>query len=379
MRIKVNYSELSKVLGYVNTVLNDKTVDEKMKNIIFLATKEETLVVGYGGLTFSRTKISNVEADGFDEVDTWDFQVKAGELNKIISYYTSLNKTKVENIEFELKNDKIGVIVKEEAIKEEDSKLTVTSRFTLNNIPILKAVDTEIHLAFPSDPDVFLSGDLLLYIDSLLPLATNDGNLTSKISFGDEHVFIVGNHLNSFFVNKLPDSFKGVTLGYSSVNFLKKLCEGFDSVEVEKIDRYLCIRSGNTEAFLKYQPVKIKVDSYIKRLSKDNGIVLDRLYFKDVLKRMMFSAKDGAMKVTEEGLEVSNEGFYQVIPIINKKGDVDDIKFKASVPVLSKAILGDDSLFPSEIFIYFVKAGNGYVIYIKDNTDTWLSNTQVRI
>lgn len=382
MKAKVSYSELSSVLGYVNTILSDKTVDDKMKNVIFLVEEEDVTVVGYSALTFARTKLNNVEIEGVE--GKWDFQVKSAELNKIIASYSTLYKTKVDFIEFEKtpSSNKIKVIVHEEAIKEEDSRLSQTGRFLLDSVPILDSVNKEIHMDFPEDSDSILSGDLLFYIDSLFPLMSNDSSssLVSKLNFSNDYIFVMASYISSFFVNKLPDSFKDVTLGYSSVNFLKKLCEGVESINVQRIDRYLCIQSGMTEAFLKYQKVKVKHDSYVKRMSTDNGIVLDRLYLKDVLKRMMVSSQDGVAQMKELGLEVSNNGFMQVIPVNKKKGEVDNLKFKISVPVLVKTILGNDSVFPDELFLYFVKTGpTGYLLYVKDATGGWFSTIQVRV
>lgn len=382
MKVKVSYTELSSVLGYVNTILSDKTVEDKMKNIIFLVSKDDAIVSGFSSLTFSKTRLSDVTTEGIEEGENWDFQVKASDLNKIIGCYNSLYKTKVENVEFSLEKNKIKVAVHEEAVSEEDINLSQTSKFLLDNIPILDTVSREIHIDFPEESDSILSSDLLLYIESLFPLMNNDtsGGLTSKLHFSEDYIFVMASYINSFFKNKLPDAFKGVTLGYSSVNFLKKLAEGSESIDVQKTDRHICIQSGMTEAYLRYQGVKPKIEQYFKRMSKDNGIVLDRLYLKDVLKRLQFSSQDGVVKMVEDmGLEVSNEGFSQIIPLSNKKGSVDNIKFKVSTPIFAKSILGDDGVFPEEVYIYFVKAGSGYILYIMDSSDSWFSTIQVRI
>ena len=379
MKIKLSFDELSSVLSYVNTILSDKTVDDKMKNVIFLVGDDRATVVGYSALTFSRTELESVELDGVE--GSWSFQVKSGELNKIISSYSALYKTKVEHVEFEKYNNKIRVIIHEEAINEEDSRLAQTGRFLLDDVPILESVKKEISLPFPEESDVIISAELQLFIDSLFPLMSNDSanSLNSKMNFSNDYVFVTSSYINSFLVNKLPDAFKGITLGYSSINFLKKLCSGVDNIEVQRVERYLCIQSGSTQAFLKYQKVKIKESSIVSKMSNENGIVLDRLYLKDVLKRMSVSSQDGMVVMSEYGLEVSNSGFAQTIPLNNKKGDVDNLKFKISVPVLSKTIIGDDSMFPPELFLYFVKSANGYIVFVKDATGSWFSTIQVRM
>lgn len=381
MKLKVRYSELASVLGYVNTVLSDKTVDERMRNVIFLVTKDDATVVGYSPLTFSRTRLNDVTTEEVEEGENWDFQVKAADLNKIIACYSSLFKTKVDYVEFVKDKTKIKVIIHEEAIDEEDANLAQVSKFSLDSVAILDSVNKEIHTEFPENSSSIISSDLLLYLDSLYPMLTNDSNssIVSKINFGKDYVFVNASAVSTYFENKLPDSFKDITLGFSSVSFLKKLCDSAESIDVERVGNYLCIQSGMTEAFLKYQRVKINIQSTVKRYSKDNGIVINRLYLKDVLKRMAFSGQDGIVQVLEDGIDVSNSNFNQLIPMMNKKGEVDNIKFKVSVPMLAKTIVGDDGIMPEDLYIYFVKAGgNGIILFIADSSGSWFSTLQVR-
>lgn len=381
MKVRVSFTELQSVLGYVNTILSDKTVDERQKNVIFLVGDNEATVVGYSALTFARTRLTDVTSTDVEE-GGWDFQVKSSELNKIIASYSNLFKTKVEYIEFDSYKNKIRAIIHEEAIEEEDSRLAQTGSFLLDNIPMQEKVKQDIHMEFPQDTTSILRTDLVFYINPLFPLMSNDSSnsLVSKLNFSNDYVFVTSSYISSFFLNALPDAFKDITLGYSSVNFIKKLLDGVESIDVQRTKDYLCIESGMTEAFLRYQRVKVKHEPYVNRMNTDNGIVLDRLYFKDVLRRMLVSSQDGVAQMKEVGLEVSNEGFSQIIPVNNKKGDVDNLKFKLSVPVIVKTILGEDSEFPDEVFLYFVKTGpTGYLLYVKDKTNTWFSTVQVRV
>ena len=36
MKIKVDFTEFTSVLGYIQTILSDKSVEDKIKNVIFL-------------------------------------------------------------------------------------------------------------------------------------------------------------------------------------------------------------------------------------------------------------------------------------------------------------------------------------------------------
>jgi len=380
MKISVNFEELQKTLVLSNTVLSDKSVDEKLKNVIFLVDKESVKLVGYSSFTFARTELEQVEVDCSTESGTWQFQVKASDLNKIVGSFSTLSRTKVVGIDFEEDGTRIKVSVHEEPLEEGNSRLAQVSEFKLESPQILKNIDTNIHMPFPEKIDLLTSGDVFLYLDSLFPIMSNESssNVGNKINFADDYVFVITPTMSAFMLNKLPEAFKNLTLTYSSANFLKRLCDSSDSVSVAKIDKYLCMQSGNTEAFMQYQPVRVKYSLYLDKKSKDVGVVVDRLYLRDVLKRMGNVLPDGKAHVLEDStMQVVNQNFQQIIPLENTKGDVEKIGFNFSIPVLEKSIIGKDDAFSQDLFIHFVPTARGYLIYMSDKTGAWFSTTQV--
>lgn len=368
MKFSVSYNELSNVLGVSSIILSDKMVEDKMKNVIFLVSKERVRACFYNALTFSRTEMSSAVVEDVD--GEWVFQVKAGELSKIVSGFSTLSKTSVEDIVFEENRNKIKVTVSEKALKEEDARMNQVSSFTLDNVPIIDSVGKDVRIASPEDCELISGGDVQLYLDSLFPLMSNDSanSMGSKLHFVDDYVFVLSSYLNVFFKNRLSDAFKDMALGYSSVNFLKKLCELGD-LSVNRDEKYLYVNVGNTEAFLRHQRVKVKYAQYVERFVKENGIGLNRLYFKDVLRRMGNVSVDGKCSILENGdLNVENANFSQVIPVDKTKGDIKGINFKISIPIMEKIIVGKDNIFPEELFMYLVKAGSGYTLFFSDRT-----------
>lgn len=379
MKISLKYDELVETLGFATTVLSDKSVEDKMKNVIFLVEEDSVRVVGYNAFTFSRTEIENISVEDIPG-NGWQFQVRAANLLKILSSFSSLSKTKVDGVDFEEDGVRIKISIHENAIKEEDERLSQTCVFQMENIPIMNNVMKDINMDFPEDVELVDSADLSLYLESLLPLMSNDSasKNESKLNFASDYVFVMSAQMSAYFKNKLPDAFKGLTLSYSSVNFLKKLTDGSNDINICRIDKYLCIQSNNTEAFMRYQNIKIKYQAYLQRLNKDKGIVVDRLYLKDVLRRMSNISPDGKMVITDTGiLEVSNSNFYQEIPLIKVKDGTAGISFNVSVSFLEKAIVGRDDVLSDELFIYFVPTARGYSIFLLDKTGAWLSNTTV--
>lgn len=378
MKISVDFTEFVRVLSYVNTILSDKSVDEKVKNVIFLVSNREVTLVGYNQVTFSRTLLENVETVDIPD-DGWEFQIKASELNKIVSSFSNLYKTKVDTIDIEDSNVRTKITVHEVPIEEANAKLAQDSVFEMENAPILAKILTDVKSEFPDKVETMVSADLLLYLSSLMPLLSNDSNnsTASKLNFADDYVFMMSSSSSAFIKNNLPDEFKNMTLGYSSAGFLRKLCESSEMISVAKDKSYLCIESGNTQAFMRYKPVRINYRSYIDKRSKEKGIVVDRLYMKDVLRRMGNISVDGKMSVVStEYLQVLNNIFQQDVPLENCKPSTVGVNFKISIPILSSLILGSDDVFSDNLFIYFVETTRSYIIYVQDKKGIWFACTQ---
>ena len=362
MTVTIPYDDLSRVFGFSSTILSDKIVDEKMKNMIVYVKPDSVKICVYNALTFCRTEIPNAEVADLDKEEVI-FQVKSNDISKIISSFASLSRTAVKNVQFTEEANKIRVSIAEEALDEGMSRLSQVSEFMLDNVPIIESIAHDIKMEFPADAEVMSSYDISLYSESLLPLMVNDSasSIGSKLNFADDYVFILTSNMSVFFKNQLPDTFKGITLGYGSVNFLLKLCakSGGGDISVKRTDKYLCVSSESTEAFLRHQPVKIKYAQYIKRFQKELGIVLDRLYFRDVLKRVGNLYGNGVISIIDNGdicIETT-EGFSQIVPVERKRGTVEGITFKISVPLIEKMIIGNDDVFPDKLFIHLVKAG----------------------
>ena len=88
---------------------------------------------------------------------------------------------------------------------------------------------------------------------------------------------------------------------------------------------------------------------------------------------------DSSLKILENGdINVENQTFSQVIPVEKVKGEVSDVGFKITVSVIEKLLVGKDTLFPENVFMYIKKAGSGYALFFADKTGSWFSMTQVR-
>lgn len=381
MKVTLSFEELSSLLDYAGIVFSDKSVEEKMKNVIFSVDPESARFVAYNVYIFCRTTFEQAEIDT-EGNPLWLFTVKFSDLRKIVSSYSNLARTKVTNISFETEGVRIKVTVNEEPKDGESERFAKSSEFILETAAVIPKVAEEIKMEFPQEVEGVTAGDLLLYLDTLLPISSNDkaSVIGSKLNFAEDYAFVINGSMAAFMVNKLPDAFKDLAIAYSSASFCKRLVEHGETVCVARTKMHLCLQEGNTEAFIRIQKMSANYKAYISKLSKEKGVQIDRLYLKDVLRRLGSTDVKGTAEVKQEGdgycLNLSNSGFFQEVPL-NKVKDAVGLKFDLSIPVFEKTILGRDDVFTSDLYIYFTETARGYIIFLSDKTGSWLANTQV--
>ena len=111
--------------------------------------------------------------------------------------------------------------------------------------------------------------------------------------------------------------------------------------------------------------------------------MLDRQYFRDVLKRLSLASDAVEVKIeaNADSIVVQNSKFSQSVPITNSKGldALGSVSFKVLPDVMNKAIIGDDSQFSNSVFMYFAPTQNGgYSLVFSDDSGFWFSVASIR-
>ena len=379
MLFKIKFSELSKALGYVNTVFGGGDIKEDGKVVIFEVGNDSNVadIIAISRMATTKTKVELEETEGIE--DKWMFQVGVTDLNRIISSYSSLYKTYVEYITFETFENKIKIIVSEKAKEEDFASLEQDSTYLLNSSKIKEAIlsDIESKVA-PEEIDIVDSSAITVVLESLQGAMSNNAKeIISSINFSEEYIYVITSALSSFMKNKLGVDFTGFALTHSNVTLLKKLCLDVVDIQIKKENAILFVRSNNTDAFINISKVKIGHEKRTATYKRDNGILTNRLYLKDVLKRMSALTVNGHITITDDGLAIEddNKVFSQLVPVDNIKGDVVGYSFKFSVPLLEKMIIGDDAIFNEQLCMYIeeVKGVRGYALFVSDVTNSWFS------
>ena len=385
MKLKFDFVALTGCLDYVTAIVEDKLLDETMRNIIFKVTQDKVTLTGYNRLVTCHTVVPALEVlEIASEVQY--MQIKAKELNDFLNTFKTLGRTKATDVEFFTDKNKVRMFVYEEPIEgdaDTESRLSQKSTWSFDDIPIKEIVMREINAGADSKAtEMIASVDVLLYLNSLLPLVADDAgsSVPSRMFFGEEYVFVIPRVFATLFENQLPSSFKGVVFSHSSLGFLKKLLACNSSVFVEKTDTHLCISTDTSLAILKYDTKMPDTRLYVDSVDKSNAISMDRIYLKDVLKRLSLIKESISVEICPEDmtLSVSNTKFKQIIPLLRVKGLTENLKFKLPTDVFASAIVGDDTLFAQELFIYIKPVTNAVSLVVTDSSGQWKSFLQAR-
>lgn len=408
--ICTNYDNLISSLTAVSSVVEDTLVPEDMKNIIFDLEKSEqgnklTLFGATQLLTYK--KFINPEVYELDMEDvTTDriyLQIKAKELLGFLNTYKTLSRTVVDSVSFEINargRIECTVVEKDKKNQEQEGSFlsdedlgikTYSSKWVFDNVPIKKNIMPFITQKAPEgDLTTIPTRNLKLYTKNLLPILQNGTNIYSYLIFDKDYVVSFHNAFTTMMISTVSenDVLSGLRLPFRAINFLDKvICADIESVvEIAKDEMYLYFKNEDCEAYLKYDCKLANYKEYINLFDKTNGIVLNRFYFKDVLKRLSLvnDAIEFKINIADSRVTLSNSKFTQEIDMENKKGfeGVDTITFNILPEVVNKAIICDDVANMSAIdgsdnvFVYYLREKN--IITFSDSTGSWFSTVRVK-
>lgn len=392
MKVVFNYAKLLENLTDLSLVVEDVMSSEDMKNVIFRISGGTISLVGINQLvTFKRTLPADIyrleiKDEEYDKDGVAYMQIKSKELIGYLNSYKSLRRTEVEDVELTLVNNL--TIVCKVAERDLENGQTYLSSYSFNNIPIKPNIVSSINLSASDDvqDEVVPMVNILFHTRNMLPIMKNDTGLFGQLIFGDDGMVVAFNAaFNTFMHNKLPESFRGIKLSYRAISFIDKIFAGEVQVACKKLERYLYIRSDstNSEAFIVYDN-KLPNYSMTKDLFvKDHAFVLDRVYLKDILKRLSLVNESIEVKIKcdEDIVEVKNSKFHQTVPILQKKAldEYNQINFKILPETLNKVIIGSDDEFSSQSFIYYCPQPNGDALLVfADSSGQWFSTVKVR-
>lgn len=373
----LDYNTLTYLLDNATSVTSDSALKDADKTIFFLVNNDgESIAVAKNSDLFIRVKFTPELVK-----EAGNVQLNSSELSKILGTFSSLSRTRVESVEFKVNNSKVQVIVHEVALDEGYEEFAGDTSYSLDSIKIKEKTLQDISVEFDDENAVDVdSMELDIVLSTLMPIMDSKKGLNNnQIHFASDQIFVMDNRSQVFYKNILPEVFGNSAFRYTSVAYMRKMIQTSNHLRVVISGNKFAIRSenGEIEAYINQFGVRFNYKPTLEGITKENGIVLDRAFLKDIIRRLSIMGSDPKVSIQEDGVHITTESFSRVIPIMNSKGNVEGIEFKVNSSLLSSMIIGDDSVMSNDLFLYFERATRGIQLTISDDSGAFLSNTRV--
>lgn len=373
----LDYNTLTYLLDNATSVTSDSALKDADKTIFFLVNDgEESIAVAKNSDLFIRVQFTPELVK-----EAGNVQVNSSELSKILGTFSNLSRTRVESVEFKVNNSKVQVIVHEVALDEGYEEFAGDTSYSLDSIKIKEKTLEDISVKFDDENAVDVdSMELDIVLSTLMPIMDSKKGLNNnQIHFASDQIFVMDNRSQVFYKNILPEVFGNSAFRYTSVAYMRKMIQTSNHLRVVISGNKFAIRSenGEIEAYINQLGVRFNYKPTLEGITKENGIILDRAFLKDIIRRLSIMGSDPKVSIQEDGVHITTESFSRVIPIMKSKGNVEGIEFKVNSSLLSSMIIGDDSVMSNNLFLYFERATRGIQLTISDDSGAFLSNTRV--
>lgn len=391
MIIKSTFEALSNAMATVSSIFADKNVQEDMKNVVIWAKEDGVFFAAYNGKIASLTKVEAEVAPEEGQPDTSIFQLTARDINDVLNSLRGLQRTRVSSIEFAVSENEAIMNVYEEPLDADSvhaNDFKVPSAFRVAKPRLKDVIKDEIMKIDASfEGTVVPSVDLMVYINALLPTVakeTREG--TSSVMFGTEHIYTVPGAYSAIMPNKLPEVLQGFRLVNSAVSFVKNFISMGESFEIVRQEMgngmiTLTLRVGNSVAMIRCPDMSRAFDITNFVGQPPNGVVVDKAYLVDVLKRMSLNSEaslvDITINATENGsvgsFQITSKTFRQSLPVFRAKGE-GSFRFSIKSDLLSAMIFSHANFSSQDetVFLYFeINEKGSITMACTDNNMVW--------
>lgn len=384
MIIRTSFEVLENAMATVSAIVSDKLLQEDLKNVIIWVKDGVVRFAAYSGNIVSATEVE-AEAIFDGEPQETFIQLKAKDINDVISSFKGLKRTKVEKVEFHIKENEAVMHVFEVPADSDINFAEVynqESKFRITKPRLKELVKNEVQKINTEVEGVQIpSIDLLLFINALYPtVAKETRESTSNVFFGKEHIYTVLAPYVAIMQNKLPEVISGFRLSNSVVNFLKNFISASEVFTIDKQEMgngmvVLTVKVNSSVAVIKCADMSRAFDMTNFVTIPANGIVVDKAYLTDVLKRMILSSDAAFVEISiQDGqgtMKVVSKTMTQNIPVLKAKGE-GKFSFSIKAELLSAVIFSHVNFFGENVFIYLENGDrNNVIMAVKDNTDLW--------
>ena len=407
MRFCCRYEELIGDLAAIASVVDSGISHDDMKNIIFECSDAGVVLIGVNPLVIYKRRIpEGVYSLELDDGDSRQdskvyMQIKSKELMSYLDTYKSLKRTVAKDVSFEFTSrgqvrctvvemripDGVSVSDARQMLGDPNMEY-ISSHWVFNNIVAKRSLLSSINVVLPEgcELEVVDRTEILFHTRNMLPIMQTDMSLFGQMIFDGGYAVAFSAAYNVFMRNQVGvgNIFSGIKLSYHVLKFLDRVICQEDEIGVARTEKQLYFRTGCSEAFVIYDTKLAEYRAYLDMFRRDHGVLVDRQYLKDVLRR--FSLRSDSIVCKIDGISgvvtLSNTSFEQELPVLSMKSmkEYGVISFKIMPDVFAKAIIGDDNEFSNELFIYYTRLDSGVTsIVFTDASDAWFSIIRVKV
>lgn len=389
MKITVPYQELESTMQVVTAVVSDRTLVEDARNLIILIKDNKVRFAAYAVNTISATNVEAIvekeDTDTFEEDGSYIALLRVKDINNILATFRSLTKTEATDVDLVIHEREALMYVHEIAIDPDApnaDKYNQVSQFHVAK-PVLKSfIKKEItRLNDIPEGKVVETANLLFYIDSLYPTIAKETRESSRdMLFSDDLVYTILSSYVAITSNALPEELKGFRITNSTVNFIKNFVSNYEAFEIHKKvaetgEVTLTIKVDGSVAIITTADMSRARDIRPYTEMPSNGIVVDKSYLMDVLKRMSLSNEATTVGIKIENgvgiLKVVSKTMQQEVPIFKATGEGDFV-FTIKPEILSSVIFSHSAYTQDDIYLFIGETKRGtYELGVCDESKVW--------
>ena len=389
MKITTTFEELQNAFKTVASTISESNLDSSMKNITLWVKRDcNTKIVCNTVYTSTYSEIeTNVSFEDTEKEEEYFVQIQAKALINIFKTFSSLSRTRVDKVEFEIL-DKSVILYIHERGKEETDTFTNETKYQFVRVPVkptlieqIKLYDISLDIA---EIDV---SELNYYFDAALPLLINDDSRrwNNSLIFNKEKIYTITSYGGLVMTNTLVDKgFDDFSLKFDTIRLIKQFL-----LSLEKFKFGKRISPSNENVYLLvFVTEKTKIVERVGKLENkfryellgdipNNGVIIDKGYLYDVLKRLALTPESVNVEINVTNgigsmIIMCNE-FVQNIPVQVAKGS-GEFKFTIMPEVFGKAVMKTWKYNKEikELFLFVANKEKGEVVLcVTDKTNRW--------
>lgn len=401
MIIKTNANLMTAIENLV-AVVTDRLLSEDIKNIIFKVSPDGLVhVAAYSTSVICYSEVEGAVVDWENETPTEQyFQTKA-EIIKLLNVYRNLSRTILDTIEIIPSGAYVTIKFYEVTKDENHPEFDKISKHRLASPALKSGIKAQLEKYNLDFKGTSVSAkDFMVYLDALIPtipVEARDNTLSSKITFTAEKIYTAPSLFFALLDNKLDPVCSDFMLTLTSAKFLKVFLDNAETCEVEKDVSpsavILKFRCGSSIAVIHALSLKSAIDYTPYAQHNRTGIVLDKKYMQDVMKRATLDSDVCNVKINITGTSAScsfaTRSWCQDLAVFKSRLDPTefsedyiktaadgtksiDIAFSIRPDILAKLIMTHANNFNDLVFLYFEPSGtNGFKMSASDNTCFW--------